>query len=388
MIKLSIKWTKQAVFAVLAACTVLAVLFAPAYLVSAAQTPVDLGTADSFAVLAGSTITNTGIGTVVTGNVGLHPGSAVVAFPPGTLNGVLHVNDGVAIQAKNDLVTAYNDAAGRLPVTTVATELGGTTLGPGVYDSAAGTFGITGTLILDGQGDTNAVFIFKMASTLDTAANNSIVSLINGAQACNVFWQVGSSATLGTNTMFVGTILAMESITVTTGATVEGRLLARTGAVTMDTNNISVAVSGVAPLPGTLEIFKFNDLDGDGIQDGGELPLAGWAFTVTGGPSSTPGPYSTDGNGLITISDLSDGTYNVTETVQADWIVTTANPQIGTVSASGGRRLNFSNRQTVSPVGGEAYPINKVAVLAPWMALIAAIMAGTTIFVRRYGARG
>jgi len=158
-----------------------------------------------------------------------------------TLNGQLHLTDAVAEQAKVDLVTAYNDAASRGPTTTVATELGGQTLTEGVYASAAGTFGITGTLTLDAQGDPNAVFVFQMASTLVTASASS-VNLINGAEACNVFWQVGSSATLGTDSSFSGNILALTSITLTTGATVEGRALARNGAVTLDTNTITRAV--------------------------------------------------------------------------------------------------------------------------------------------------
>ena len=206
---------------------------------SAQQAPVGLGTAASFAVLAGETITNTGP-TTITGDVGLHPGTAVTGFASVTLNGALHATDAVAEQAKVDLVTAYNDAAGRTPVTTVATELGGQTLTAGVYNSASGTFQITGTLTLDAQGDPNATFVFQMASTLVTAPASS-VNVINGGTACNVYWQVGSSATLGTASTFRGTIMALTSISLTTGATIEGRALARNGAVTMDTNTITQA---------------------------------------------------------------------------------------------------------------------------------------------------
>jgi len=206
-----------------------------------AATAVPLGTADSFAVLAGSTITNTGSSTV-TGDVGLHPGTAVTGFGPGadeiTLNGSLHVTDGAALQAKADLGTAYTNAAGQTPVTEIPTELGGTTLMAGVYDSAAGTFGVTGTLTLDGAGDPDAVFIFQMGSTLTTASASS-VSLINGADLCNVYWQVGSSATLGTGSDFLGTVMADQSITLGTGASVQGRVLAREAAVTLDTNVIT-----------------------------------------------------------------------------------------------------------------------------------------------------
>jgi hypothetical protein len=203
----------------------------------AATPTVFLGTAANFAVLAGSTVTNTGP-TVVNGDLGLSPGTAVTGFPPGQLNGTLHAADSVALQAKIDLGTAYDDAAGRPSTATVPVELGGTIKTSGVYSSPAGTFGITGTLTLDAQGDPNAVFIFKAASTLITASASS-VTLINGAQSANVFWLVGSSATLGTYSTLRGTVMALASITVTTGVTVDGRTLARTAAVTLDSNTIT-----------------------------------------------------------------------------------------------------------------------------------------------------
>ncbi|MFA6474740.1 MAG: ice-binding family protein [Patescibacteria group bacterium] len=170
---------------------------------------------------------------------------SVTGFPPGTLNGTEYVADATAVQAQVDLVTAYTNAAGQTPVSTVPTELGGTTLTAGIYDSSAGTFGVTGTLTLDAEGDPDAVFIFQTDSTLITAGASN-VSLLNGAQACNVFWKVGSSATLGTDSTFKGNILALTSATLTTGADVEGRVLARNGAVTLDTNTITKAVC-VAP---------------------------------------------------------------------------------------------------------------------------------------------
>lgn len=211
-----------------------------------AATAVNLGTADGFAVLAGSTITNTGA-TTVSGDLGLSPGASVTGFGPGTVSGAQHVADGAALSAQNDLTTAYNAAAGQVPTTT-GTELGGTTKTPGVYNSASGTFGITGTLTLDAQGDPNAVFVFQTASTLITAGSSSVV-LMNSAQACNVYWQVGSSATLGASSTLKGNILASSSVTLTTGATVDGRVLARNGAVTLDTNTITKATCAVPPVP-------------------------------------------------------------------------------------------------------------------------------------------
>jgi ice-binding like protein len=201
----------------------------------AAQAPVGLGTVTSFAVLAGQTVTNTGP-SVITGGIGLSPGSAVTGFPPGTVNGTIHTADAAALQAQADLTTAYNDAAGRATSATVSADLGGQKLVPGVY--TGGTLGLTGTLTLDAQGDPNAVFVFQSASTLITASS-SRVTVINGGDSCNVFWQVTSSATLGTSSVFVGTVLALTSVTATTGAVIFGRLLARNGAVTLDSNNMN-----------------------------------------------------------------------------------------------------------------------------------------------------
>ncbi len=220
--------------------TVLMVLFSGSAL---AATVVPLGTAASYSVLAGSAVTNTGA-TTLQGDLGVSPGTAVSGFPPGMVGGVQHIADAPALRAQSDLTTAYNNAAGQGPTTAVAVELGGTTRFPGVYGNS--TLGLTGTLTLDGQGATDGVFIFKTNSTLITASNSS-VSLINGANPCNVFWQVGSSATLGTGTRFVGTILALQSITLNTGATLQGRALARNGAVTLDTNTITTPNCSVVP---------------------------------------------------------------------------------------------------------------------------------------------
>jgi hypothetical protein len=209
---------------------------------SQAATSVGLGTADSFAVLAGAGITNTGP-SVINGDLGTSPTPAVTGFggaPNGTVNGATHQADALAGQAQADLTTAYNDAAGQGPVNTLATELGGQTLTPGVYNSQSGTFGITGTLTLNGEGNPGAVFIFKTASTLISASASQVL-MVNGAQPCHLFWQVGSSATLGTGSAFAGNILALESISLNSGVTVLGRLLARNASVTLINDTVTRA---------------------------------------------------------------------------------------------------------------------------------------------------
>ncbi|WP_372726988.1 ice-binding family protein [Nocardioides sp.] len=204
----------------------------------AAQAPVGLGTATSFAVLAGSAVTNTGP-SAISGDVGVSPGTAISGFPPAQVtNGEIHASDAVAMQAQDDLTTAYDDAAGRSPVVDqTGVDLGGQALQAGVYQSSS-SMSLTGTVTLDAEGDPDAVFIFQAGSTLITASS-STVALVGGAQACNVFWQVGSSATLGTDTDFVGTLIALTSITLDTGTDVEGRVLARNGSVSLDTNTIT-----------------------------------------------------------------------------------------------------------------------------------------------------
>jgi hypothetical protein len=204
----------------------------------AAQPPVGLGTADSFAVLAGQTVTNTGP-TTINGDLGVMPGSAIPGFPPGKVNGAIHAADAVALQAQSDLTTAFNDAAGRTPPALLSADLSGLTLTAGAY-RAPGTLGLTGALTLDAQGDPNAVFIFQAASTLITASASQ-VNLINGAQPCNVFWQIGSSATFGTTSSFVGNVMVLTSISLNNGVTLQGRALARNGSVTLINDTITAA---------------------------------------------------------------------------------------------------------------------------------------------------
>jgi hypothetical protein len=199
------------------------------------QTSVALGGAGAFVVLAGSTVTSTGA-TALTGDQGVSPGTAVTGFPPGTLTGTTHAGDATSALAMADLTTAYDDAAGRtLAPVTLAGNLGGLTLPPGLYKSTSSLSISSGDLTLDAQGDPNAIFILQMASTLTTTSGRAVI-LSGGAKASNVFWQVGSSATLGTTSAFVGTILADQSITLNTGATLSGRALARIGSVTLAAN--------------------------------------------------------------------------------------------------------------------------------------------------------
>ena len=201
--------------------------------------PVDrlLGTAANFRVLASSTITNTGA-TTIDGNLGLTPGTAVTGSPTVIGGSFVGPANATAIQAQIDMFNAYNTVAAATPFTTIPTELGGTTLLPGVYNSADGTFGITGPLplVLDAGGDPNAVWMFQMRSTLITAVSSTVV--INGGLADNVFWQVGSSATLGATSTFVGNILALATISVGTDATIAGRALAHTAAVNLHANTV------------------------------------------------------------------------------------------------------------------------------------------------------
>ncbi len=227
-----------------------------------------LGTAQSFAVLGGSAVTNTG-SSVINGNLGVSPGSAVTGFPPGIVTppGTIHISDGVAILAQNDVTTSYNVLAGMaVNQDLTGQDLGGLTLTPGIYHFSSSAQ-LTGVLTLNFQGNPNSFFAFQIGSTLTTASNSS-VRAINGGDGCNVFFQVGSSATLGTTTSFLGNILALTSITMNTGANIlDGRALARNGAVTLDTNHISSAecrfVTGPAgqfgtaavPEPGAVALF-------------------------------------------------------------------------------------------------------------------------------------
>ena len=204
-----------------------------------AQDTINLGGAATFAVLAGSTVTNTGA-TSITGDVGISPGSDLVGFPPAIVVGVEHVTDGPAATGIADLTTAYNDAAGRVlcPIL-VNGNLGGQTLTPGPYKSTSGLEISAGDLTLDARGDSNAIFIFQIATTLMTTSGRQVV-LIGNANPANVFWQVGTSASLGTTSAFVGTIMADQAISLETGASLNGRALARIAAVTLAASTVVI----------------------------------------------------------------------------------------------------------------------------------------------------
>lgn len=281
-----------------------------------AAAQVSLGTAQNFGVLGGSAVTNTGASTV-NGNVGVSPGSSVTGFPPGVVvGGAIHSNDAVAQQAQNDLTTAYNNIAAT-PCTTDLTgqDLGGLTLTPGVYCFASSAQ-LTGALTLDALGNPNALFLFKIGSTLTTASGSTVTVINNGGSSCNkAYWQVGSSATLGTGTSFTGDILALTSITLTTGANTSGRTLARNGAVTLDTNNVNTCGVMLCPIitvnPATLPNgtvgTPYNQII---TATGGTAP---YTFAISSGALPT-GLTLNPTTGAITGSPTTAGTFTFTIT--------------------------------------------------------------------------
>jgi LPXTG-motif cell wall-anchored protein len=212
--------------------------------------PIGLGTAQTYGTLAGSAITNTGP-TTVNGDLGVSPGSSISGFtgaPDGTNVGAVHDNDAAALQAQNDLTTAYNNAAGLTPSSSGLAELSGMSLTPGVYSGGALSLSDNGTLTLAGT-SASSIWVFQAASSLTIGSATHII-ITGGATACNVFWQVGSSASIGTSAQFVGTVMAAQSITAATGATISGRLLASSAAVTLENNTITVptgCAAGTAP---------------------------------------------------------------------------------------------------------------------------------------------
>ena len=300
-------------------------------------------TANSFAVLGASTVTNTGP-SIVDGNLGVSPGTAITGFPPGTVTppGVMHAGDAVADEAQNEVTTAYNTLA-NLPFTTSLTgqDLGGLTLIPGVYNFTT-TAQLTGTLTLNDEGNPSALFVIQIGSTLTTASNSSVVFL-NGEMDDEVYWQVGSSATLGSDTAFSGNILALASITMNTGASIQcGRALARNGAVTMDDNIVSTVC--LTP-PGSISGEKFTDLTGSGVLNGSDpglagvtvfLDLAGTGVYAAGDPTAV-----TDANGDYSFTNLPPGTYTVLEEMPTGYIQTT--PNLAPIVLASGENVTGEN---------------------------------------------
>jgi hypothetical protein len=281
-----------------------------------ASAQISLGTAQNFGVLAGSTATNTGA-TTVNGNVGVSPGTAVTGFPPGVIiGGAIHSNDAVAMQAQSDLTTAYNNIVSTpCNVDLTGQNLGGLTLTPGVYCFTTSAQ-LTGALTLNALGNANALFLFKIGSTLTTASASSVTVINNGGNSCNkVFWQVGSSATLGTGTSFTGDILALSSITFTTGANSNGRALARNGAVTLDGSNVNtcgVSVCGTiivnpATLPNGTVGTAYNQTV---TASGGTAP---YVFAISSGALPT-GLLLNSATGAITGTPSAAGTFTFTIT--------------------------------------------------------------------------
>ena len=199
-----------------------------------------MGSAANFDAIAGSTITNTGPTTIAGGDLGLSPGSAITGFPPGSLisPAVTHISDSTSAQGELDLTVAYNYATTLPGAAALPGDLSGLTFTPGLYKNSSTVMLSVGNVTLDAQGNANAVFIFQIGSTLTTLGSTQVV-LAGGAQARNVFWEVSSSATLGTNSIFKGTIIALQSVTLDTGASLQGRALARNGAVTFDSNAVT-----------------------------------------------------------------------------------------------------------------------------------------------------
>ncbi len=329
------------------------VLAVPAAHADATTPP--LGTAADFAAVAATTITNTGP-TVVNGDLGVSPGSAITGFPPGIVNGTIYTgNDGPAVSAAADAETAYDDAAGQpCDFTRSDPDLGGDTLPPGVYCFTSTTVGLTGTLTLDANGDPDAAWIFKIGSTLTTASNSAVV-LKGGVTPCNnnnITWQVGSSATLGSATSFVGNILASASVTLNSGAVSSGSLYGNTGAVTMDTNTVSTC-DGAAGGPAGPSITT---------TPSGSVPVGGNisdSATVIGGASPTGSVvFELFGPGDSTCATpiaTRTGTLNDGSAASGNVVANTAGTYNWVATYSG----DANNNPAVSPCGSEKVRVTR-----------------------------
>lgn len=356
--------------------------------------PIDLGTAAPFSVLAASTVTNTGL-SVINGDVGLSPETSITGFPPGVINGTVHATDTIAAQAQADLTTAYNVAAGLTPMASGLGDLTGASLTPGVY--AGGELSLSGALTLAGTAE--SVWVFQAASTL-TIGSGARITMTGEASVCNVFWQVGSSATIGSSAQFVGTVMADVSVTAQTAATIEGRLLARTGAVTLDTNLIT-APEGCTTPPGTVqtspEITSSAPAEGQvgadyehTITATGE-PVPG--YTIVEG-SLPPGLTLDSTTGIISGQPTEAGTYPVTvsagngalpdASATYDIVITPADvgPTPGDTTPVGPG--NAGAEEAGGPGGGLLAESGVDVGIAPLLATVALILGGVLVMsVRR-----
>ena len=343
----------------------LVTIFAVGTLAAAAEAPVGLGTSSSFAVLGGTTVTNTGP-TVVSGDLGVSPGSAVTGFPPGLVNnGTIHAADALALQAQTDVTIAYNDAAGRASSAPITADLAGQTLVGGVH--TGGSVALNGALTLDGQGDPNAVFIFQVASTLITGSASAVV-LIGGAQACNVFWQVGSSATLGTASSFSGTILALTSISAMTGATVAGRLFARNGAVTLDTNTVTRPTCATGPgTTTTSEAVPTSTSTSSSTSTTLSGPIQDTTTTAVASETTT----------TVALGAVSTTTGSTTSTTAAGATTTTAS----TTSTAVGAPTTSTPAGDTTTLGRPSLPVTGGSAMITAVAALLAIVGGSTALV-------